>query len=54
MGHLLFGLAGSLHVLTTIIDGRVVMRDHRVLGVEEEAAYREARGAAERLWKRIK
>jgi putative selenium metabolism protein SsnA len=54
MGHLLFGLAGSLHVLTTIIEGRVVMRDHRVLGVEEEAAYREARGAAERLWKRIK
>ena len=54
MGHLLFGLAGSLQVLTTIVDGTVVMRDRRIPGVEEEAAYREAREAAERLWKRIK
>ncbi|MCR4403987.1 MAG: putative aminohydrolase SsnA [Candidatus Acetothermia bacterium] len=54
MGHLLFGLVGNPRVLTAIVDGRVVMKDRRILGVDEEAAYREARGAAERLWKRIK
>ncbi|MGQ9477114.1 MAG: putative aminohydrolase SsnA [Candidatus Bipolaricaulia bacterium] len=54
MGHLLFGLAGSLHILTTIVDGKVVMRDRRIPGIDEEAAYREAREVAERLWKRIK
>lgn len=54
MGHLIFGLAGSLHVLTMIVDGEIVMRDRQVLGLEEEAVYREARGVAERLWKRIR
>ncbi len=54
MGHLLFGLAGNPQVLTVTVDGRVIMQDRRILGVDEEIVYREAREVTEGLWKRIK
>ncbi|MFQ6090614.1 MAG: amidohydrolase family protein, partial [Candidatus Bipolaricaulia bacterium] len=53
MGHMIFGLAGSLDVVTTIVNGRVLMRDRRILGVDEGAAYEEAREVAQSLWGRI-
>ncbi|MFQ6117188.1 MAG: amidohydrolase family protein, partial [Candidatus Bipolaricaulia bacterium] len=53
MGHMIFGLAGSLDVVTTIVNGRVLMRDRRILGVDEGAAYEEAQEVAQSLWGRI-
>ena len=37
---------------TVIVDGRILMRDKRVLCVDEEALLAEARGACERLFER--
>ncbi len=53
MGHLLFGLAGNLEVRTTIVNGRVLMREREMCGIDEQQAYREAREATRRLWGRI-
>ncbi|MFQ5795260.1 MAG: putative aminohydrolase SsnA [Candidatus Bipolaricaulia bacterium] len=53
MGHLIFGLASRLNVRTVVINGQVVMRDGKMLGVDVNTAYQQAREVAERLWKRI-
>ncbi|MFQ6090304.1 MAG: putative aminohydrolase SsnA [Candidatus Bipolaricaulia bacterium] len=53
IGHLVFGLAGNLQVLTTIVNGRVLMRDRKLLSVDAKSAYAKARAAAQRLWSRI-
>jgi putative selenium metabolism protein SsnA len=53
MGHLVFGLAGTLQVLTTIVNGRVLMKDRRILGVDEESAYKEACAVTQKLWSKI-
>jgi putative selenium metabolism protein SsnA len=51
-GHLLFGVDRG-HVRSVVVAGRFVLRDRRVVLVDEAALLAEARGAAERLWRRI-
>ncbi len=51
LGHLLFGL-GRAPVDTTIVGGKVVVRQGRVLGVDEEALAARCRELAESLWAR--
>lgn len=51
--HLQFGLHAPL-VHTVLVDGRVVLRDRQVLGVDEEALAREAREVvAPAVWERF-
>ncbi len=50
--HLLFGVSGAL-VRTVIIDGRVVMQDRELPGIDEKAILARAREAAARLWQRF-
>lgn len=51
IGHLLFGL-GSAPVSTTIVGGRVVMREGRVVGVDEKELAARCRELAVALWNR--
>ncbi|MCL1994148.1 MAG: putative aminohydrolase SsnA [Spirochaetes bacterium] len=50
--HILFGITGR-HVDTTIINGKVVMKDRVLLNIDEEALMAKSREHAEKLWKRI-
>ena len=52
-GHLLFGLDRS-HVRSTMVAGRFVLRDRRITTVDEAAVLASARGAAGRLWERMR
>jgi putative selenium metabolism protein SsnA len=52
-GHLLFGLDRS-HVRSTMVAGRFVLRDRRIVHVNEEAVFARARRAAEALWARMR
>jgi putative selenium metabolism protein SsnA len=51
-GHLLFGLpqATARHA---VVDGRVVLRDGRATGVDEDELLARARDAAKKLWSRM-
>jgi putative selenium metabolism protein SsnA len=51
-GHLLFGLDRS-HVRSTMVAGRWVLRDRRILTVDEADVFARARVTAEALWKRM-
>ena len=51
-GHLMFGVCGR-SVDTTIINGKVVMKDRNILTVDEELIYRKSRQVSEKLWNRI-
>ena len=50
--HILFGIGGR-HVNTTIINGRVVMKDRILLNIDEEALLAKSRELAQKLWDRI-
>jgi len=50
--HILFGITGR-HVDTTIINGKVIMKDRVLLNIDEEALMAKSREQAEKLWKRI-
>jgi putative selenium metabolism protein SsnA len=50
--HILFGVTGR-HVDTTIINGRVVMRDRTLVNIDEEALLAKSRELAKKLWDRI-
>ena len=50
--HILFGITGR-HVDTTIINGRVVMKDRVLLNIDEEALMAKSREQAKKLWERI-
>jgi len=50
--HILFGITGR-HVDTTIINGRVVMKDRVLPNIDEEALMAKSRERALKLWKRI-
>ena len=50
--HILFGITGR-HVDTTIINGRIVMKDRGLVNIDEEALMAKSREHAEKLWKRI-
>ena len=51
LGHLLFGM-GVAPVHSTMVAGRFVMREGRVLGVNEEEVFARTRELAQKLWKR--
>jgi putative selenium metabolism protein SsnA len=50
--HILFGFSGR-HVDTTIINGRVVMRERELAGIDEDALLAKSREHARKLWDRI-
>jgi cytosine/adenosine deaminase-related metal-dependent hydrolase len=50
--HLLFGVSGR-SVQTTIIGGRIVMRDRELVGLDAGAIMAKAREAAANLWQRF-
>jgi putative selenium metabolism protein SsnA len=50
--HILFGITGR-HVDTTIINGRIVMCERELAGIDEDALMAKSREQAQRLWGRI-
>ena len=50
--HLLFGVSGR-SVDTTIIDGRCVMKERELIGIDEGALMQKSREQAAKLWARI-
>ena len=50
--HILFGISGR-HVDTTIINGKIIMKDRVLLKIDEEELMAKSREQAEKLWKRI-
>jgi putative selenium metabolism protein SsnA len=52
LGHFLFGLCGA-RVRTTIVNGRVLMRDGEVLSVDEEKVAAKSRALAKAFWRRF-
>jgi cytosine/adenosine deaminase-related metal-dependent hydrolase len=50
--HILFGITGR-HVDTTIINGRIVMKDRILLDIDEEGLMAKSREQARKLWERI-
>lgn len=52
MGHILFGVSGR-SVQTTIIGGRIVMRDREIPHIDEGALMARARAAAQGMWARF-
>ena len=51
-GHILFGINGR-HVDTTIINGKVLMEDRKLLHVDEERIMARSRELATEVWKRF-
>ena len=51
-GHILFGVSGR-SVETTIIGGRIVMQDRKLLEIDEHEVMAKARSSAEKLWQRF-
>jgi putative selenium metabolism protein SsnA len=50
--HIFFGISGR-HVDTTIINGRIVMRERELVNIDEEALMAKSREQAAKLWERI-
>ena len=51
-GHILFGVSGR-SVETTIIGGRIVMAERKLLEIDEHEVVAKARASAEKLWQRL-
>jgi putative selenium metabolism protein SsnA len=51
-GHILFGMSGR-SVVTTVCNGKVLMRDRKVLVADEAAVMKECRASAAKLWESI-
>ena len=51
-GHMLFGMRGG-QVRHAVVDGRVVMRDRRVLGLDEARLRARARELSKKVWERF-
>lgn len=51
-GHLVFGM-GASNVESTIINGKMIMENRKILGVDEDRIFGEARKTAQKLWERI-
>ena len=51
-GHILFGMNGR-SVITTVCNGKVLMRDRKVLVADEKVVMQECRASAAKLWKSI-
>lgn len=52
LGHILFGMTGR-SVDTTIINGKVVMKDRKILTVDENEILRKSREVSSMLWERL-
>ncbi|MDR2371349.1 MAG: putative aminohydrolase SsnA [Treponema sp.] len=50
--HILFGISGR-HVDTTIINGKVIMKERELVNIDEEALLAKSREHAKKLWERI-
>ena len=50
--HILFGVSGR-HVDTTIINGRIVMKERELVNIDEEELLAKSRERAKKLWERI-
>jgi putative selenium metabolism protein SsnA len=50
--HILFGLSGR-HVDTTIINGKIIMKEREFINIDEEALMAQSRERAQKLWNRI-
>ncbi|MDR0377698.1 MAG: putative aminohydrolase SsnA [Spirochaetaceae bacterium] len=50
--HILFGITGR-HVDTTIINGKIIMKDRELAAVDEEGLLAKSRELAQSLWNRI-
>jgi len=50
--HILFGISGP-SVDTTIIGGKVVMKNRKLLAIDEEEVMAKARAAATKMWQRF-
>lgn len=54
-GHLLYGFSGNNHKVETVfIDGKPVMRDSVIHGVNEKEIYQNARELASSLWEKVR
>ena len=51
-GHILFGMNGRC-VTTTICNGKILMKDRKVLVADEKQLMKDCRESAARLWKSI-
>ena len=51
-GHILFGMNGR-SVVTTVCNGKVLMKDRKVLVADEKIVMQECRKSAAKLWKSI-
>lgn len=50
--HILFGFTGK-GVVTTIIDGKVIMQDRKLVGINEKEIFKTSREVAKKLWDRM-
>ncbi len=50
--HILFGMMGR-NVISTMIDGRFIMKDREILTADEESIYAESRETARKFWERV-
>lgn len=51
-GHMLFGFTGR-SVTTTIINGKVVMKDRELINIDEEKIFKASREVAQKLWEKM-
>ena len=51
-GHILFGMNGR-SVTTTVCNGKVLMKDRRLTGIDEKALMAECRQSAAALWQSV-
>ncbi len=51
-GHLLFGASGR-SITTTVANGKVLMRDRQLQGVDEKEVYAKARECSRKVWERF-
>lgn len=49
--HLLFGVAGK-DVVTTIIDGKIIMKDRKILTLNEKEVFKNSRIVSKKMWLR--
>ncbi|MBP5158906.1 MAG: putative aminohydrolase SsnA [Lachnospiraceae bacterium] len=51
-GHILFGISGHC-VTSTVVDGKVLMKDRELIGIDEEAVMAKCRETANKVWTAI-
>ncbi|MBV4420143.1 putative aminohydrolase SsnA [Clostridium tyrobutyricum] len=52
LGHLVFGM-GASNVVSTIINGKIIMENRKLKNIDEDKIITKARSLSEKLWKRI-